>query len=1021
MKNLKKVISIIIIICTLLCNTQGITLADTTETSTEQSTQQTTKTNDAITVEDILAGVATWADIYTGIDTDTVPDAVGIEAALSKMHSERLYGEETGLNEVRFRNIDGSTTVYIFDYPVKYVDEYGVTCDVKLEIADTQLMQAPYSNSAGNAVTTFSRNISDGISLTDNEVSVTLLPILPTVSSSSTSIAASPDNITTGSTVKRVNNKTVAYTYDDKTTIEYELTYTGFKEDIVVSEYTGQTEYAFTLVTNGLFLSEKNGSFNLYDENGNIKAMLGDIIIFTADEKNNTLGSMTAQTIKSGEKYLLTIHVDAEFLSDEKTKYPIRIDPTIEINYDDYGSSAIEDVTINSIDTISGTSATLGVGKYGDDNSVSRILMKFPGLDLSTIPSAAHIESAKVEIRDLMCQEQRLGVYCHAFTGYNWSESTANWSNVSPDSYAAGYSFNNISYDDGKNQTVAHRYVFNISNAVIGWKNGNYYQNKGIIFKASAADEANIAHNYKTFASYNRSDYKPTFSMTYRDNWDSILDDDTYYINNELTGKYIYNDTGYAYPGSGLIADFDNTICWEVLNYTDGVAIRSLVEPTKYLGIWFGDTPTIELYSVHNSTVPAECMWNIEYGSNRGILISYSDVDYGAMYLCSSNNNILLTTEIGEPGSESYKSCTWRVPSTSYLGDTDSHEARELSANSYFNNQQITLPESKFFTLQKQYYKEIWTSPSDFTFAWSGNGNIKISGSYIYANTKGDITVTATHKVTGRVITFNVTVNALLIYQSAATEEKDEYDCIAEDLTCGDLTKDALLNKSSISESDIIENATALKNEWTDLCYTMTESGLRDVALGMINHFMNGSGDNYENETLTNAVLSHSNTQNYKTAVESLTKELITEYSGNITALSYDATDRLSNPLRNALLNNGITQPVYNNYSDGDLTNGLAFCLHDIWGNKIEITSYTLHPDDTYSCTLLITLYDHFGLDENDIQRGFWQNLAGIFINIQENDFYPWYILQHYDYFENAHKPFVTLIPISVHISGTLT
>lgn len=508
--------------------------------------------------------------------------------------------------------------------------------------------------------------------------------------------------------------------------------------------------------------------------------------------------------------------------------------------------------------------------------------------------------------------------------------------------------------------------------------------------------------------------------MTYRDSWDSILDDNTYYINNELTGKYLYFDTGFAYCTSGLITNLQDSIRWEILNYIDGIAIRAVDDNTQYLGVSY-DLESVEIYSVYNSVIPAECMWNVEYGSNGGILISYSDVDYGAMYLCSSDNNIFLITDIGEPSSESYKSCTWRVPNTSYMGNTDSHEARELSANSYFNNQQITLPNSKFFTLQKHYNNEIWTSPSDFTFAWSGNGNIKISGSYIYTYTIGDINVTATHKVTGRVITFNVTVNALLIYQSAATEEKDEYDCIAEDLTYGDLTKDALLNKSSISESDIIENATALKNEWTNLCYTMTESGLRDVALDMINHFMNGSGYNYENETLTNAVLSHSNTQNYKTAVESLTKELITEHSGNITALSYDATDRSSNPLRNALLNNGINQPVYNNYSDGDLTNGLAFCLHDIWGNKIEITSYTLYPDDTYSCTLLITLYDHFGLDENDIQRGFWQNLAGYFINIQENDFYPWYILQHYDYFENAYKPFVTLIPISVHISGTLT
>ena len=112
----------------------------------------------------------------------------------------------------------------------------------------------------------------------------------------------------------------VIYEYDSKTSYEYTLTYAGFKEDIVVSEYTGQTEYVFTLYTNGLTLTEIKDDYYLCNEKGEIKAALGSIIIFTADWQNNTFGSMSAESIIENEEYLLTIHVDAEYLSDPKTK-----------------------------------------------------------------------------------------------------------------------------------------------------------------------------------------------------------------------------------------------------------------------------------------------------------------------------------------------------------------------------------------------------------------------------------------------------------------------------------------------------------------------------------------------------------------------------------------------------------------------------------------------------------------------------------------------------------------------------
>ncbi len=193
-----------------------------------------------------------------------------------------------------------------------------------------------------------------------------------------------------------------------------------------------------------------------------MKAAIGEILIFTADERNNTLGTLTHETVRANQEYKLTIHIDPDYLLDEDTVYPIRIDPTIEITS---AAGAIEDVTLNSLSGSDGDSWSLTIGNratYG----VSRVLMKFPGLSLSAVPSADKITSATVELRDLMCEDEAMMVYCYVFTGNTWTESTANWSNVNPNSYTDLLSSKTVSYSSGASQPTAHRYAFNITDAV---------------------------------------------------------------------------------------------------------------------------------------------------------------------------------------------------------------------------------------------------------------------------------------------------------------------------------------------------------------------------------------------------------------------------------------------------------------------------------------------------------------------------------------------------------------------------
>lgn len=223
-------------------------------------------------VSDIAAGTAEVRDLSEVLDSDTVPEAVGMDKAIENVHIERLYKEEgSSLNNVIFKNADGTNTLYQFDYPVKYVSETGEIKDIKLDIAEDGEKTGSYKSSDNSVQVNFPQKLSDGIMLNDSDVSVTLIP---TISGNS----SVPYQSSLSSSAALIGSKTVSYAYDNNTSFEYSLTYTGFKEDIVVSEYTGQTEYEFTLLTGGLSLTEKHGSYYLTDEDGNVKANIGDIM-----------------------------------------------------------------------------------------------------------------------------------------------------------------------------------------------------------------------------------------------------------------------------------------------------------------------------------------------------------------------------------------------------------------------------------------------------------------------------------------------------------------------------------------------------------------------------------------------------------------------------------------------------------------------------------------------------------------------------------------------------------------------
>ena len=769
-----------------------------------------------VTYEDVLAGLADPYDFFGPLDESSVPEAVGYEKAIENLHVERMYEEEgDSLYNVIFKNADGSRTQYLFDYPVKYVTDSGEIEDIRLNVVQDAQTPGAYRTAANSAVTTFSQRLSDGISLRAGDVSLRLIPAgAPSASASAVSAA------------RRLDADTVAYTYDDKTDYEYSLTYTGFKEDIVVREYTGQTEYEFTIITNGLTLTDRDGSYYLTDGSGAVKATIGDIIIFTADERNNAFGTLTHETVRANQEYKLTIHIDPEYLLDEDTAYPIRIDPTIEITS---AAGAIEDVTLNSLTGSDGDSWSLTVGKratYG----ISRVLMKFPGLSLSAIPSADKITSATVELRDLMCEDESMMVYCYVFTGNTWTESTANWSNVNPNSYTDLLSSKLVSYSGGASLPTPHRYSFNITDAVKGWKTGNYTQSKGILFKTTASTENGSTYIKKTFSSYNRSSYKPSLTVNYSTGGTQTVANGTYYLNGKEGGGYLRYSSGEASAKSGLISSLGNSIRWEIQAVDGGYVLRSKSDTTKYLAVPSTSNSTlVTIETVSESTLPTRCIWTISIAAGGGCLIKNA---YNGKYLYSYGADTLsMSSTLGTSGTSQYYTRVWRIITPTNLS------GKELEDDTQFHYNNLMMGYTNTIKYRKHPSDAIWASNSDFTYVSQDTDIVTVNASgVITPKGIGETTIAVTHKVTDLTFSIDLKVYSEKAYKGALSYWSDiESDIIghwAESPTV--YAENIDLNNTAFYFDEGVDSAIDQWNDLLGLSMTLVnnESSADIVVLG---------------------------------------------------------------------------------------------------------------------------------------------------------------------------------------------
>lgn len=350
------------------------------------------------------------------LDANDVPELIDFNEAKEKGHVLRLREKETDDHTVIFLNDDNTETMYIFAEPIKYTDSLGEVCDKSRTLS---LVEGNYTMTENDVLVNFPSNVSDGITASKGEYTVSMVPI-PTIS----------ETITTDTTAVLANNKVIYSDVFGTADVLYTPLYSGFKEDIILESYNGVNEFNFFVYTNGLIpIKNENGSVSFFDpDTSESVAEMMQVVCYDANNKFAG-GDVVITEIKENQIYGFTVIADAAFLADENTAYPVSVDPTLNFS----STTAIEDAVVYSGKPSSnfGNYQFSNIGYLDSSYKKGELLIKFPTLKNSTV---ANLDSDQINSATLQLYPASRGSGTETIEAFRynatWNESTITWNGL---------------------------------------------------------------------------------------------------------------------------------------------------------------------------------------------------------------------------------------------------------------------------------------------------------------------------------------------------------------------------------------------------------------------------------------------------------------------------------------------------------------------------------------------------------------------------------------------------------------
>ncbi len=492
-------------------------------------------------------------------DTESITVDTEIEEAtiIGEIESERTE------NTKHFRLSDGSFIAATYPEPVHYM------VDGEWEEIDNTLVEKTidgedyYVNEKASNKVAFSQVLSEeSVKIQDADgYEISLTPISDKANKTKGK-KKDVEDLTSSKLMKEqakadkkaeemeAKNKKSGVKYSDvysDTDIEYIVTPSTVKENIVVNKKTGKYVYDFHADFGKLVPKmETESIIGLYDTS---KKETEPVILVEApimyDAAGETSTDVSISFKQNGDKYVVTVTADKDWINDKSREFPVVIDPTVKL---DVSRADISDTYVDASEpnTMHKNDYYLYVGK----NSLgkTRTYIKY---NLPDLPDCSIVTDAFLVLQQVTGDTYESKVnYIYAYDcGTNtWESSSLTWNNQ-PMNKTNLSSYTVLDYQKfvlNSNAGYAQGYTFDITKAAKNWYENGI--NNGIML--ASADESITARSQFCSSEFtNDSDFFPSVWVAY--------------VNNTGVEDYwTYKTVDLGRSGSVLVSDYNGSLTY---------------------------------------------------------------------------------------------------------------------------------------------------------------------------------------------------------------------------------------------------------------------------------------------------------------------------------------------------------------------------------------------------------------------------------------------------------------------------
>lgn len=465
---------------------------------------------------------------------ESIPDELAQTLELDELSplAELNDTDEEQLNSLTISNGDGTSTAYIFQGPIKYLDKETNSIqfiDNKLKASDKSsgfLEKYAYENTANDIKVYLPKKIKKGVDMEYENISINMRP----------EIIHNEKGVLKEYAFAGETMEVMEYpdAFGEGYHLQYQPLNSGLKENILVEEYNGTNSFSFELKLKkgSAEISEDNRIIYIKDEQGETVFILNQpyardsYVGIDPELSHRTFDDYYILEQTGNKTYRVTMVIDSEFLASEDTVYPVLIDPAIYMT-----SYTISDTTVlSSGGTSYGPSSEfVSVGYFG------------------SVYYLAYSKSNMTSQYRYIHPDNILFVYHRAYVTSLTNVGTITvYDSNQNQTVSSGLTYTNVMEHTGS--VVTNKYVsgqgqidFDITSLGVKWfkqatgESGGKAESYGYVFTSSGPGTILLS-------SAEHSTKEAYIAIGF--NEDTSTMNGTYYIKNKGTGKYLTQVSG---------------------------------------------------------------------------------------------------------------------------------------------------------------------------------------------------------------------------------------------------------------------------------------------------------------------------------------------------------------------------------------------------------------------------------------------------------------------------------------------